>query len=107
MAAVPGAWWRIRPLSAFDWRDILAGFNRLVRQAHGRLENQAWNAIIWQCGFSALPKFADEMIKSWLRTARPKRERFLDRFFTYIAIRKIRKSKLPSEQDLRPLKVDF
>jgi hypothetical protein len=63
IATVPEAEWRIRPISWFGCKDIKAGFNRLVRQGRGRLENQSWNPILWTQGFGALPRFADDM--SW------------------------------------------
>jgi len=105
VATIAEAEWRIRPISWYRWNDARAGFNRLVRQARGRLENQSWNPILWTQGFGALPRFADEMILDWLRTSRPKRESLPDRFFTWLALRRIRRWRRPDEAALVPHKI--
>lgn len=99
------AQWKIRPLSWARPADIRAGCNRLVRQARGRLENQAWNPILWSQGFGALPRFADEMILDWLRTGRPKRQGLPQAVFTWLALRRIRRWRQPPEEALRPTRI--
>jgi len=105
VATIPQAEWRIRPISWFRWKDIKAGFNRLVRQGRGRLENQSWNPILWTQGFGALPRFADDMILQWLRTDRPRKERLPDRFFTWLALRRVKRWRRPDEAALLPRKI--
>jgi hypothetical protein len=100
IATIPDARWRIRPISALDPRDVRVGFNRLIRQARGRLENQAWNTILWTQGFGALPTFADDMIREWLKTSRPEFEPFPARLFTWLALRRIRRGRRPLAADL-------
>ena len=105
VATIPESEWRIRPISWFRWNDIKAGFNRLVRQGRGRLENQSWNSILWTQGFGALPRFADDMILEWLKTNRPRKETFPDWFFTWLALRRVRRWRRPDEAALRPHKI--
>ena len=38
----------------------------MVRQARGRLENEAIKKIIYRYGYGGLPTFADDMIADWL-----------------------------------------
>lgn len=90
----------ISPLSPFNWHDIKIYYNRLVRQARGRIENQAWNSIIWSHGFDALPRFADELILQWLKDHAPRKEGPVGRFFIWQALRRARKWKKPGEEDL-------
>jgi hypothetical protein len=100
---VPGAQWRIRPVSLFRAPDVRRGLERLVRQARGRLENQAWNPILWQGGgFGALPRFADDMILDWLKTHTPAAQTGLKRLFTRIALHRIRTARRPTELELVP-----
>ena len=105
IATVPEAEWRIRPISWFGWKDITVGFNRLVRQARGRLENQSWNPILWTRGFGALPRFANDMISEWLKTNSPQKEPLQDRFFTWLALRQVRQWRRPGEDALLPRKI--
>ena len=105
IATIPEAEWRIWPISWFRWKDVKAGFNRLVRQGRGRLENQSWNPILWTQGFGALPRFADDMILEWLKTSRPQKERFPDWFFTWLALRRVRRWRRPDETALIPHKI--
>ena len=105
IANIPEARWRIRPISWFKWKDIKAGFNRLVRQGRGRLENQAWNPILWTQGFGALPRYADDMILEWLKTNRPAKEPIPARFFTMLALRRVRRWRRPDEETLRPRQI--
>jgi glycosyltransferase involved in cell wall biosynthesis len=105
IATIPEAEWRIRPISWFRWKDIKAGFDRLVRQGRGRLENQAWNPILWTQGFAALPRFADDMILEWLKTNHRKREPFPDRIFTGLALWQVKRWSRPGEAALRPHKI--
>jgi hypothetical protein len=56
----------ITPVPIDTSNDAEAGFNRLIRLAWGRLENQSRNPNLWTQGFGALPWFADEMIWDWL-----------------------------------------
>jgi glycosyltransferase involved in cell wall biosynthesis len=102
---VPSAEWTIREISTLSRRDLTRGFNRLVRQARGRLENQAWNTIIWEQGFGALPKFADEMLLQWLENAKPKSEPLPDQIFSWLALQQVRRWRRPSEEALRPIQV--
>jgi glycosyltransferase involved in cell wall biosynthesis len=105
IATIPAAEWRIRPISWFRWQDIKVGFNRLVRQGRGRLENQSWNSILWTQGFGALPRFADDMILEWIKTHQPRKEPFPDRFFTWLALRRVRRWHQPDEAALLPHKL--
>ena len=99
----PAAEYSIRPLSPFSWHDIKVYYNRLVRQARGRLENQAWNSIIWSLGFDALPRFGDELILAWLKDNSPRDEGPVNNFFIRQALKRIRKWQRPREEDLMPV----
>jgi Glycosyltransferase like family 2 len=105
IATIPDAQWRVRPISWLRLKDVKAGFNRLVRQGRGRLENQAWNPILWTQGFGALPRYAEDMILEWLKTNRPRKEPRLDQFFTWLALRRIRRWRRPDEAALLPQKI--
>jgi hypothetical protein len=105
IATIPEAQWRVRPISWFRPKDISAGFNRLVRQGRGRMENQAWNPILWTRGFGALPRFAEDMILEWLKTNRPKKEPRLDQFFTWLALQRVKRWRRPDEAGLLPRKI--
>jgi hypothetical protein len=63
---VDAATWTQRILSPFRPRDVRRQCSRMVRQARGRLENQAIKKIIYRCGYGGLPAFADDMIAEWL-----------------------------------------
>ena len=102
---VPEATWRTRPISYFSPRDLKKGFDRLVRQQRGRLENQAWNTILWSRGFGALPRFAELMILEWLQRNNPRPTVLKDRIFMWQALKQIRNWRQPSEQDLQPVLV--
>ncbi len=99
----PAAEYSIRPLSPFSWHDIKVYYNRLVRQARGRVENQAWNSVIWSRGFDALPRFGDELILTWLKDNSPRDEGPLGHFFIRQALKHIRKWHKPREEDLIPV----
>ena len=99
----PAAEYSIRPLSPFSWHDIKVYYNRLVRQAQGRVENQAWNSVIWSRGFDALPRFGDELILTWLKDNSPRDEGPLGNFFIRQALKHIRKWQKPREEDLMPV----
>jgi len=105
IATIFSARWYIRPLSPFNLHDYKRWYNRLVRQAQGRLENQAWNTIIWTKGFDALPRFGNEMILIWLKTHRPSKEPFPNWIFVWLALRRVHRWHQPMDVDLLPIKV--
>lgn len=99
------AGWYIRPLSPLSLYDYKRWYNRLIRQAQGRLENQAWNTIIWTEGFDALPRFGNEMILTWLKTHRPRKEPFPNWIFMWLALRRVHRWHHPIDVDLLPRRV--
>lgn len=99
---IPEAGWSIKSLSPFNLDDIKTAFNRRVRQSRGRLENLAWNAIIWNKGFGALPAHADDMILDWLSRNRLPAASPIELFFRHLALRAVRNSHRPDEASLVP-----
>jgi hypothetical protein len=100
IACTPSVEYSIRPLSPFRLRDVKVYYNRLIRQARGRIENQAWNSIIWEHGFDALPRFGDELILTWLKNHSPRREGLLGNLWIWLALRRVRTWKKPAEEQL-------
>lgn len=106
LATVSEAQWGVKSLSPFDISDIRAAFNRRVRQSRGRLENLAWNSIIWDQGFGALPANADDMILEWLSQHDLPAVGLTERIFRSIALQRIRNSRRPDEASLTPRQLD-
>jgi hypothetical protein len=99
---IPQAGWHIKSLSPFSLEDIQTAFNRRVRQSRGRLENLAWNSIIWSQGFDALPLHADDMILGWLAQNRLPAAGPVERIFRQIALRAAKNSVRPDDASLTP-----
>jgi hypothetical protein len=84
------ATYSFRPLSPFRWKDIQRQYRREIRQARGRMENEAIKAIVYRDGFSGLPADSDDMLVNWLQRCCPPSSRsFRERFFINRAAKKV------------------
>jgi len=86
---VPDATYEISPLSIFKWRDIMRQYRREIRQARGRLENEAIKTIIYRAGYAALPGDANEMIRDWLKSHSLKARSLREGHFMRLARRQL------------------
>ena len=75
VVGVLDAYYSFKPLSVFRWRDIRRQYNRVIRQALGRVEIAAIQRIIYYDGsvgkpngFSDLPSDGHEMVNEYLRS---------------------------------------
>jgi hypothetical protein len=93
LIGVAEASFAITPLSIFRLRDIRRQYNREIRQARGRMENEAIKAIAYTTGFAALPDNANDMIKEWLKSAKPSPRSMREAYFTRRALHQLRISK--------------
>lgn len=91
----------IRPLSIFRWNDVRRQYNREIRQARGRLENQAMEALVKSRGFEGLPSNARDMVRSWLPGNLPAPRSWRERYFMKLALRQI-SSPFPGPGQLLP-----
>lgn len=86
---VAEAGFAITPLSPFRPQDIQRQFRREIRQARGKMENEAIKSIIYTSGYSALPGNANAMLRTWLSNNRPITNSARDAFFTKLALRQL------------------
>lgn len=101
VAVVPEATWEQRPLSNFRPPDLRRQYNRMVQQARGRLENAAIKSIIYRSGYSALPEFADDMIKQWLaQIPDAERRRYFRDPLARLALSRMRREPRPRPGEL-------
>jgi hypothetical protein len=89
---VAEAQFKITPLSAFRLRDVKRQFQREIRQARGRMENEAIKSIIYTEGYAALPANANAMLREWLANNRPRPRSVREEFFTRLALRQLARS---------------
>ncbi|HUN40097.1 MAG TPA: glycosyltransferase family 2 protein [Acetobacteraceae bacterium] len=92
------AQFEIRPLSLWRWHDIQRQYRREIRQSIGRLQNEAIKAIIYQCGYSALPPDANDMAKDWLSAHRLQPRSLWERFKLAQALKQLDAPPLPSSK---------
>lgn len=71
LLTVPGARFAIDPLSPFRIRDVRRQLRRRARQKRGALENAAIREIVHRSGFLGLPEYADDLVPSDRKPARP------------------------------------
>jgi hypothetical protein len=104
LATVKGAGWKIDPLSLFSLNDVRLFFRRRIRQSRGKLENLAWNSVIWTHGFAALPFNANDMIEQWIVHHNLPKVGLTERFFRHFALRAALCANRPSEggYELKP-----
>lgn len=97
VAGVAGAGFEIAPLSPFRFSDIKRQFRREIRQARGRMENEAIKSIIYRHNYSGLPEYASDMIKQWLEKNKFTPESLKERVFHHLAVRELRTSRKLSD----------
>ncbi len=103
---VPEATWNQRVLSLYRVRDILHQFNRMLRQARGRLENSAIKSVIYRSGYEGLPDSTDRMILDWLSSlSMPERLRWYRSPLVALAIYRTRRATVPLSSELVAKKV--
>jgi glycosyltransferase involved in cell wall biosynthesis len=101
IVVVDGATWTHRVLSPFRPRDIMRQCNRMIRQARGRLEDEAIKRIIYRYGYGGLPTFADDMIADWLSgTPSAERNRLRRQPLTWAAMMRTRRRVRPYTTEL-------
>ncbi len=76
----------IRQLSPFRLSDLIRQFRRKIRQMRGILENQAIKDVIYRSGYTALPQYADDMIRAYVAAHGLPRVPLFDRPFLAIAL---------------------
>ncbi|HQT90244.1 MAG TPA: hypothetical protein PK677_17210 [Acidiphilium sp.] len=86
LIGVAGASFALTPLSIFKWRDIRRQYNREIRQARGRMENEAIKCLIYTDGYGALPNNSNDMIKDWLKVNQPSIRSIREKYFTKLAV---------------------
>lgn len=96
------ATFEISPLSIFRWRDIMRQFNREIRQARGRFENEAIKSIIYKTGYANLPAHADDMIIDFIATNKLPPRSLRERFFMRLALNRLRHTRKATATDLTP-----
>lgn len=87
LIGVSNANFRLRPLSAFRPADIRSQYAREIRQARGRMENQAIKTIIYKKGYEGLPNNATDMVNGWLADNTHKTESLREAYFDWRAKR--------------------
>ena len=102
---VDNAVFLIKPLSPFRVRDLRRHLNRKVRQMRGLLENAAIRTVAHANGFTALPMFADDMIRDFLRAHPIPAVALPDRPFMTLALRRHRRATKPDAASLQPQRV--
>jgi hypothetical protein len=93
LIGVAEASFAVTPLSIVKPRDIRRQFNREIRQARGRIENEAIKTIIYTMGYAGLPSNANDMIKNWLKAAHPSPRSMREKYFTNLALQQLLLSK--------------
>ena len=66
VVGVAGARFRIAALSPWRWRDVRRQLRRKIRQMRGLVENAAIKRVIYTGNYTALPAFADDLIRDFL-----------------------------------------
>ncbi len=98
VVGVGEATFEISPLSVLKWRDIRRQYRREIRQARGRLENEAVKSIIYASGYAALPGNANDMIKDWLKSHGLKPRSLREGYFLRLALQQLDGARpVPSE----------
>lgn len=97
VVGVAEAGFEIAPLSPFRLSDVKRQFRREVKQARGRLENEAIKSIIYRDNYSALPEYASDMILQWLARNRYVPETLKERIFHPLALMDLRRSRRLSD----------
>ncbi len=101
--SVAAATFALRRLSPRRPADIARQFRRKIRQMRGQLENAAIRSVIYEGGYTALPRFADDMIASWLADGGRPSAGVADRAFMALALRQHAQAVRPAEASLRPV----
>ena len=93
LIGVAGANFALTPLSIFKWRDIRRQHKREIRQARGRMENEAIKSIIYTDGYGALPDNANAMLRIWLSNNKPAPLSLREAYFTRFALFQLSQSR--------------
>jgi hypothetical protein len=77
-------------------------FNREIRQARGRFENEAIKSIIYNTGYADLPEHADDMIITFMANTRLPPRSLRERFFMRLAVKRLLHARKATVADLTP-----
>jgi hypothetical protein len=99
IAGLGAAPFEIAPLSLFKWSDIRRQFNREIRQALGRFENEAIKSIIYARGYAALPGDAVSLVRTFLANHQVAPRSLKERYFTRLALQRIARAQTPQPAD--------
>ncbi len=102
IVGIEGATFEISPLSIFKWNDIKRQFNREIRQARGRFENEAIKSIIYKDGYAALPESSNDMIRDFLSAHQLPPRSPKEKFFMRLALKHLKNARNASAADLTP-----
>jgi glycosyltransferase involved in cell wall biosynthesis len=89
LAGIQEAGYVKKALSPLRWRDIQRQFRREIAQSRGVIENCAIKEIIYASGYGALPRSADDMVRSWLARHSLPRLDARRSFFLRLAVRQL------------------
>lgn len=103
IAVCAEASWRVRAPSPLRLSDYRRHFNRLVQQARGRIESAAIKDIVYEKGYSGLPRYADDMLCAWLER-HPSGHSKLD-IFHALAVHRLTSPRRPTDDELTPLSI--
>jgi len=97
------SWWAPRS-KIWSPSDLRRQWQRMIRQAQGRMESRAIREVIRQGGFTALPATVQELVLGWIaqdpagRVPRPWRDPM-----ETLALRALRRWAAPAEEALQPI----
>jgi hypothetical protein len=102
---VSEATFTIEPLSPFRPRDVQRHLRRKIRQMRGILENAAIKKVIYSGGYSALPAFADDMIRNYLLTNKHPATSLANIPFMIMALRQHHAAIRPSAENMVAIRI--
>lgn len=100
VVGVAGAEFTLPALSMARPKDIVRQFRRKVRQTRGKLQNAAIKRLIYTSGYAGMPDHADDMVIAFIEAEGLPKVGGIDRIFQRMALRQIRSSRRPRDQDL-------
>jgi hypothetical protein len=101
-APEPSATWSMPVLRLASPRDVARQFQRMVRQAQGRMEGAAIRDTIRRGGFGALPGDARSLLDAWLSQDPSRRPSPYAAPLAALALRRVNQRSLPSPEAMTP-----
>lgn len=99
IAVAPDATWTVTPASTLRRPQQI--WNRLIRQARGRMEDAAIKERTYHIGFEHLPRYADRMIADWIEAdPATRRPSLRGDPLGWLAVRKLRPLSEPGDRAL-------